>query len=302
MADVPLSSTRGRALRATRVRFLARAGRLLVLAIAIGYGVANVVWAATDWTLVDVDAYWEAALRLRAGAPLYPPLESIDDAAVYRYAPWFAMAWVPLTFLPRQLVDVAWSALLIAASAAAVWPVLRQRSAAASAVAALLGSYLVLISSVGNVQPLLVATLALGLTHRSGPLWVAIAASLKATPILFAFVYVAERRWDRLALTLAGTAVLVVPMLAFDLAHYPLEAGETFGLLSISPILYVLVAGVSLAVAVWAARRRSPYVVLAAALASVLTLPRVFPYLFSFLLVPAAQDRDDQSRAPRDLT
>lgn len=51
------------------------------------------------------------------------------------------------------------------------------------------------ISAVGNAQALMVAWLVWGAERRSGPLWIALAASLKAVPILFAIVYIGRRQW-----------------------------------------------------------------------------------------------------------
>ena len=44
----------------------------------------------------DADAYWQAALRIRDGLPLYGG-SRLDETQIYRYAPWFAYAWLPLT-------------------------------------------------------------------------------------------------------------------------------------------------------------------------------------------------------------
>lgn len=149
----------------------------------------------------------------------------------------------------------------------------------------MIGSFLLLVASVGNAQPLIVASLVWGLDRRSGPIWVAIAASLKAAPIVFVLVYVARREWKRAAATLLLTALLTAPMLLYDLSGYTLEAGETFGFMAVSPVAFLIVAAASVTWAVVAAWRRSPSVVIAASTATVLCLPRVFPYLFTFMLV-----------------
>ena len=264
---------------------LQRPLRTVVLAIAIGYGIANVVWSISSWTLVDVNAYWQAAERIKHGQELYPAFASPNAPEVFRYAPWFAVAWIPLTYVPRALVDFAWSALLIGASVVALWPLLRTRRSEAVVLTGSIGSFLLLVASVGNVQPLMVASLVWGLDRRSGPIWVAIAASLKATPIVFVLVYVARREWKRAAAALLLTALLAAPMLLYDLSGYTLEAGETFGFMAVSPAAFLIVGAASVAWALLAAWRRSPSVVIAASTASVLCLPRVFPYLFTFLLV-----------------
>src|SRR5688500_18548027 len=95
---------------------LAPAARLLVLAICVLYGVGNVAYSISTWHMPDVDAYWGAAMRLREGESLYIAHSDVDASDVYRYAPWFAWAWVPFTFLPRQTVEGAWAVSLIVAS------------------------------------------------------------------------------------------------------------------------------------------------------------------------------------------
>jgi hypothetical protein len=264
---------------------LSRLAMIVSVAIAVGYGVSNVVWALSDWTAVDVDAYWNAALRLRESQPLYPAFPDVNEPEVYRYAPWFAFAWIPLTFLPRAAVDVLWSVALVGASIAVVAPLVLTRRVEALVLAGLLGSFLLLVASVGNVQPLLIASLVWGLDRRSGPLWIAIAASLKATPLAFVFVYVARREWKRAAATLLLTALLTAPLLAFDLSRYTVDPGETFSLITVSPLAFVAVGAATILVTAVAAWRRSRWTTLAAAVAAVMCLPRVFPYLDTFLLV-----------------
>ena len=46
-------------------RASARLARIVALAIIIGIGVNHVWWSVTDWHLDDMDAYWQAGLRLR---------------------------------------------------------------------------------------------------------------------------------------------------------------------------------------------------------------------------------------------
>ena len=47
-----------------------RLARIVVLAIIIGIGVNHVWWSVTDWHLDDMDAYWQAGLRLREARAL----------------------------------------------------------------------------------------------------------------------------------------------------------------------------------------------------------------------------------------
>jgi len=266
-------------------RFVSRTPAIFVLALCIGYGIGNIVWSATAWEIPDIGAYWNAALRLREGDPLYPAVADINASNVYRYAPWFAYAWIPLTFLPRWLVDAGWSVALIAASLAVVLPALWLRHRAAIAFAAIVGSFLFLIASRGNVQPLMIAALVFGVERRSGPLWIAMCASLKATPILYALVYAARGEWKRFTLTIGLTAVLVIPMVFFRLDGYTTDPGFSHSLYYVSPVLFWIVAAASVAIAAYVAWRYRPFAWVAISVAVLLCLPRYFPYELTFLFV-----------------
>lgn len=259
--------------------------RMLILALCIGYGIANTVWSATQWEIPDIGAYWNAALRLREGAALYPAVSDVNASEVYRYAPWFAYVWIPLTYLPRSLVDALWSVGLVGASIAVVIPALRLRNAAALAFTAIAGSFLILIASRGNVQPLMVAALCYGVERRSGPLWIALCASLKATPILFALVYLGRGEWKKAAAAVGLTAILVVPMAFFGIEGYTTDPGFSHSLYYISPVLFAIVAAASVAVAAYVAWRHRHWAWLATSIAVILCLPRYFPYEFTFLFV-----------------
>lgn len=249
----------------------------------------------SNWTLEDMDAYWDAAMRLRMGEPLYREYADTTVANVYRYAPWFAFAWIPLTFLPKTLVGVMWSLVLLAACAGALWPLVRQRSPASLAAAALLGSFLLTIASVGNVHPLLIVALVLGLERRSGPLWIAVTASLKAVPVLFVLVYVARREWGRVLATSILSVVLIGPMLVFDLSHYPTDPGElSYSFYNRIPIVWASSTALQVAIAIWLSARRSAFGWLAMSVAVIAALPRTFGYDFSFVLAGLARsDRRD---------
>jgi hypothetical protein len=268
-----------------RLAFPIRAARLLALAVVIGWSVTNAWYRITDWSMSDMDAYWNAALRLREGALLYPPLADPSAADVYRYAPWFAWAWVPLTYLPKVLVAIGWSCLLIAATAAALRPLMRPTAASVGA-AALIGSMLIWAISVGNVQPLIVAMLVHGIERRSGPIWVGVAASLKAVPILYALLYLGRREWSRLLATLAVAAVLAAPLLITPLANYPAGPGDSQGpLWALHPLL--LGAGLALlaAATIRLASQRSSYSRLLGAVTLLAALPRITLLDLSHLVV-----------------
>jgi hypothetical protein len=278
---------------------LFRGAVTLVLAVFIGQGVAHAVFGISAWTFEDVDAYWSAAERLRAGEQLYAHFDP-DSNVVIRYAPWFAFAWVPLTFLPRSAVEVGWGALLVAASVAATLPLLRRPTRASVALAGMLGPFLLWTASRGNVHPLVVAALVLGVQRRSGPLWIALAASLKAVPAIFVLVYIGRREWGRAAATIALTGILTGHMLLFDLSTFAADPGGSQSLLFLSPFVWGTVAAAALAAALFLAVRRSKYTWLGAAVAAMAVLPRFFLYDLTYLLVPAANvDQPSDSRPKR---
>ena len=254
------------------------------------------IWLRRDnWRFEDVRAYWEAALRLREGLPLYGGTDDPNSYGVFRYAPWFAYLWVPLTYLPPTAAELLWGALLAGSSLAVLIALVRLRTAAAVALALLLLPMFHSLVQVGNVQPLLVATLAFGVSRRGGPLWIAAAASLKATPILYALVYVARRQWTRVAVTMLAAAVLLAPMLFADLGQYQTDPGASFSLYYyVSPLAWAVAAGAAILLAAWLAWRRSDWVWVAASVAVALAAPRTHATYATFLVVGllvGAQDR-----------
>jgi hypothetical protein len=237
---------------------------------------------------VDVAAYWHAAERLRDGQQLYAG-GAANASDLYRYAPWFAAAWIPLTYLPRDAVTAAWVVLMIAAALLSTLPLLRRGPAGWAAFAVF--APLQLIGAVfGNVQPLLVLILMRGAERRSGPLWIAICASLKGVPLLLALVYAGRGEWRRAGLALGLTIVLVVPAFLFDLSRYSTEAGPNqMSLAAVSPLLWLPVSLTAMA-ATWALAR-SRFAWLAGSAAMLAALPRLLVYEAGFLLVGLPEHR-----------
>jgi hypothetical protein len=261
-----------------------RLARTVALAVVIGIGFFNVYQAAIHWTLSDAAAYWNAALRLREGAGLYPVLANVDGSEVYRYAPWFAWLAVPWTYLPQQVAGALWSAVLLAGSGLALVPLVRARAWLA---VAFFAPILIGISAVGNAHPLIIASLVWSLERRSGPIWIGVAASLKVFPILFAVVFLGRRQWGRAAVAVAFTALLWAPALLYDLRGYATEAGQAASLISV-PILWAVVVGAAIGMTLRLAPGRFGW--LAAATTVVLALPRLFLYDVTYLMVGVPSD------------
>lgn len=264
------------------------------LVIAIAAGLA--LWTMPAWELQDMSAYRGAAERLVSGGPLYaPPGPVLDTAEVYRYAPWFAALWIPLLPIPPEALAVLWGVTLVTASITAVLPLLSELTPLRLAVASL-GLILCLrAAAIGNVEPLMVAVLVHGVERRSGPLWIALAASLKAAPIVLALVYLGRGEVRRFAWTFALTTVLVAPMLLFDLTHYPTGPGASISMLALlGPVPWLIGLVIGAAITVGLARGRWAW--MAAAVTYLIALPRLGLYNFPMLMVGAPSVLDTRWR------
>lgn len=265
--------------------------------IFIGAPIVATLIALAAWTLLnhavekstgeDMDAYWEAALRLRFGEPLYRAgIET--DSDLYRYAPWFALAWIPLTYLPKEAVLLGWMTLCLGAAIASVAPLMREGVAGWAALAFLLPFQLE-GAAFGNVQPLLVLALLWGAPRRSGPVWIALGASLKGVPLILAVVYAGRGEWKRALVTVALTAMLVLPMLLFDLRGYSTEIGSgQMSSMQVSPVVFGIVVLVAVATTYRYAGTR--YAWLVGSVATVLVLPRFLTYQIGFALIGLARE------------
>jgi hypothetical protein len=256
---------------------------MAVLAVLIALtSFALLTYALARPVGVDVTAYLNAAERLREGVTPYAA-GAANASDLYRYAPWFAAAWIPATFLPPETVAAGWVGLMIAAALLSTFPLLRHGPTGWAAFAFF--APLQLQGAVfGNVQPLLVLVLLWGAERRSGPLWVALGASLKAVPLALALVYAGRGEWRRAGLAVLLTAVLVVPMLFFDLSGYSTDPGpRQDSLAGVSILLFVPVALVTLAATYLLARTK--YAWASGGLAMVASLPRLLSYEAAFMLV-----------------
>jgi hypothetical protein len=269
-----------------------RLARVVVLAILIGIGVSHVVFAIRDWPLGDMDVYLAAATRLRDGQPLYVA----GDVAVnsFWYAPWYAVLWIPLTYLPRDVVAVAWSATLLLATALVLWVVAREGRTSV-VLALLIGPPLIAVSAGGNVQSLMLLGLIIGFHRRWGPLAVAAAASMKFTPILLIAAYVARREWWKAATSVILAAALLVPSYLMGITRAGVQSEAAPSLLGVSTLLYGAVVVAAVLVTLIVPRR---FAVLGAATAVVLALPRLFVYDVTTVAVGVAREAPAERRGP----
>jgi hypothetical protein len=269
-------------------RILKRLARNVALAVVVAWLIYTLASWFLAWNPADAGAYYDAAQRLRDGQPLYPAVNP-EAHEVYRYAPWFAFAWIPVTAIPRDVALHAWSLLMLSASLVAVWPLLRRPTWASVILAGLCAQVLIETAMFGNAHPLVVAMLSLTITRRSGPVWVGVATSLKLVPLLFAIVWLLRGEWRKALVATVTAVVLWLPALAFDLSHYVASPGT--GLLSlyaVSPWAWAVAAAASAAWLGYTLLTRSRLTWTSAAMLMFLGPPRVATSYLGFI-VPAVE-------------
>lgn len=276
------------ALSSGPVRATARAvASILVIVVALAWTAQTL---ASGWEAVDLHIYLGAARNLVELGNPYLPSSATTDLLHFHYAPWFAVATVPLLALPLPLVEALWTGAM-GISALAALAVLRPFGVTAVPLAVLMGVLLLGQVLAGNIQPLMVAMLIWRLDRRDGPLWVAVFASLKVIPIVFVAYYLGRRRWRDAALSVAITVVLGAPILLFEIPGGNLWPGAT-GLYAISPVLWAASAMIAGLLAIRLAGRRHGR--LAAAVAAIAALPRLYPFDISTVLIGVPpRDRPD---------
>jgi len=262
----------GRSYGLTDPTRLARTAVICLAVVAAGLWVAYAIWSSDGRPMRDTAAYWEAAQRIVRGEPLYGAAEG---GAAYRYAPWFAAAWIPGLALPMGVAYVLWGALLLIAWIGCLWPL---RSSPAAVL--VLGAMTFQGVWYGNVQSVMLAPLVYRIDRRDGPIWIGIAASLKATPILLALIYAGRGEWRRAAVAASLTALLVAPIIF--IGGYPLRSDAMFSLFDLAPIAWAGLAAASVIGALLFARTR--YAGFVAGLAVIASLPRFLMYDIGMLL------------------
>jgi hypothetical protein len=276
-----------------------RLARFIATGLVLGWLAYTLTSWFLAWNPADARAYYLAAERLRDGGPLYPAMHP-DAHEVFRYAPWFAVAFLPFTLMPIDLATHVWSVLMLACAGLAVIPVARLGGRAAILVSALLGALLAETAMFGNAHPLVVAMLSWTIARPSAPWWVGAAASIKLAPIGFVLPWLGVRRLRDSITAVAVAALLFAPILAFDLSGYVTSPGT--GLVSpyaASPVLWLLGAVAAVVAVIWLSLRASPYAYVAAGAAMFLIPPRVSTAYIAFLL-PATVAALQRARGQND--
>ena len=166
--------------------------------------------------LIDFPVYYSAGQSLINGrTDLYSPDFAQGRVMDYRYPPFFLLALVPLWLLPYKVAAYVWYLIAILEIAGCVFILNRQTDFTQSAKAAWLiislvvGQYFVMILHYGNAHLMAVFLLfvsfyfAVRRKNFSAAIAMALAITIKLTPILILPYFALKKRWEFLSLVAA---------------------------------------------------------------------------------------------------
>lgn len=256
----------------------------------------------TSDPLVDVHAYYDAAARLNAGQPLYPPGADTNLADFYRYPPLLAMVFRPLATLPFEVAAAVWETLVLAAFGLTLVRLGTRRPSTWLA-AAVLAMGIAWTLAIGQAQSIVTLLLTLG-----NPWAVAIAGHLKLFPFMVGLYWLSRRDWRSLGWFVAWSVGMGLVQLVLEpsntLAFLGMtnlgQVGEVHNLspYAFSPVLWVAIVVIGVAVTLRLGRTRWGWG--AAVALSVLASPRLLTYMLMTLLACLRRVSGDDPRTAGD--
>ena len=267
-----------------------------VAALAAILGLQMLAFHLGTDPLTDFRVYYDAAARLNAGQPLYPPGARI-------YPPLFEIVLRPLALLPFDVAAGIWVGITLAAFGLTLWRIGIRRPATWIAVATL-SAAIAWVLAIGQAEVIITLLLTLG-----GPFAVALAGNIKLFPLLAGIYWLARRDWRDFGRFVGWTGSLALLQLVLDpgdtlafpgtltvVSTQVAEAGNhdlsPFGY---SPILWVALVVLGVACAWRLGRTRWGWA--AAVALSVLSSPHLFSYNLMTLLACLRQ-KGGESRGP----
>ena len=200
-----------------RARLKVAANLLLFFFAILGAaaGVAVAWMHLVSDPLADAHAYYEAAARLNAGQPLYPPGIDPSSNQIYLYPPLLAVVLRPLALLPFTWFALIWE-LFVGLTFVMLLQHLGVRKRSTWIALGLLGIPIGWALSVAQAHIPMTLLMALG-----QPWSIALAANIKLFPALIALWWLGRRDWESFVAFVTWSALIV-------LAQVLLEGNGTF--------------------------------------------------------------------------
>src|SRR5664280_2006885 len=201
----PQETTRMHPGRREGVRHRRSVGALIVAVAALGaiLGIRMLTFHLATDPLTDFRVYYDAAARLNAGLPLYPPGARI-------YPPLFEIVLRPLALLPFDLAAGIWVGITLAAFGLTLWRLGIRRPATWIAVGSL-SAAIAWVLAIGQAEVIITLLLTLG-----SPLAVALAGNIKLFPLLAGIYWLARRDWREFWRFVGWTGGLALLQLVLD--------------------------------------------------------------------------------------
>ncbi|HXG26227.1 MAG TPA: glycosyltransferase 87 family protein [Candidatus Binatia bacterium] len=280
---------------------------LLLFAAAVIGAVAGVAVAwmhIVNDPLADARAYYDAAVRLNQGRPLYPEGISPNGNEIYLYPPLLALALRPLALLPFEAFALLWELVVIAAFVALVRYLGVRRKAVWLAIG-ILGVPIGWCLTIAQAHVPLTFLLALG-----QPWSIALAANLKLTPVVVAIWWLGRRDFQSFMAFLAWMGLFAAIQVALatsdSVAFFSSVGLEQIGEVrnispyAISPALWIGLVLVGILVVLALARTRWGWA--AAVTLATVSPPRLLVYMLMGLLAALRHPRIAGEPDPNDLS
>lgn len=296
--------------RAQRRAALNKVWNLVLFALAVigaAAGVAVAWMHVVGDPLADAHAYYEAAVRLNQGQPLYPAGLNPNENHIYLYPPLLAQLLRPLALLPYEWFALGWELIVVATF---VWLLqhlgVRERSTWIAV--GLLGV------PIGWALTIAQAHIPMTLLMAMGQPWsIALAANLKLFPALIALYWLGRRDWESLVAFLVWSVLIVAAQLILDSKDtfafvksvgfdQTGDAGvlRNFSIYTISPLAWAGLLAASCLGILLAARTRWGWAVAVAV--ATFAPPRLLTYMLTGLLAAVRRPRPAGEPDPDDLS
>jgi hypothetical protein len=283
------------------------AANLILFALAIlgaAAGVAVAWMHVVSDPLADAHAYYDAAARLNAGEPLYPPGIDPSSNLIYLYPPLLAILLRPLALLPFLWFALIWE-LIVGLTFVLLIRYLGVRRRSTWIAVGLLGIPIGWALSVAQAHIPMTLLMALG-----QPWSIAVAANIKLFPVLIALWWIGRRDWESVAAFAVWTTLLVIGQIVLEpngsfaffqsVGFAQLGEVRNFSPFIVSPLVWIGLVMAGGLIVLLTARSRWGWAV--AVSVATLAPPRLLVYMLTGLLAAIRQPRRAGEPDPDDLS